>query len=441
MSSNLVAIVGRPNVGKSSLFNRLTAARTAIVEKIPGITRDRLYGQVEWRDRQFTLIDTGGITFRQEDPIDRQVQKQAELAMEEAAVILLVLDGREGLTALDKEIASLLRRSGKTAIPVINKVDTLEDQYYIYSFFSLGLGEPQPISSVHGRGIGDLLDSIYGALPEPGDRVYPPEAIKVAVMGRPNVGKSSLVNTILGEERVIVSEVPGTTREAVDSRFLYRDRDYILIDTAGVRRKSQVKEKLEYYSVLRSLGAADRSDLALLLVSATDGVTEQDVKLAGYIDRAGKGLVLVVNKWDLMEQKEETRQTLLADIRHKIAFAPYAPVLFLSALTGRRVKRLFPLIDKIWEQQRLRLPTSWLNQLLADALLMTPPPTVKGKRRKIYYATQSGVSPPTFILFVNDPRLMHFSYQRYLENRLRESFEYFGTPIRFVINKRTQKGE
>lgn len=441
MSGNLVAIVGRPNVGKSTLFNRLTSARTAIVEKMPGITRDRLYGLVEWRDRQFTIIDTGGITFEREDLLAGQVRRQAELAIEEASVILLVLDAREGLNPLDEEIASFLRRSGKVIIPVANKVDTLDDQYHIYSFFRLGLGDPRPVSSAHGRGIGDLLDCIYSALPEQGDLVYPPDTIKIAVMGRPNVGKSSLVNTILGEDRVIVSEQPGTTREAVDSWFQFKNRNYILIDTAGVRRKSQVKERVEYYSVLRSLSAVDRSDLALLLLDGPDGVTEQDIKLAGYIDRAGKGLILVVNKWDLVDQKEEARRRLEDDIRYKMTFAGYAPVIFISALTGRRVERLFPVINKIWEQQRKRLPTSWLNQLISDAVVMTPPPTVKGQRLKIYYVTQPGVSPPTFVLFVNDPRLMHFSYLRYLENRLRESFEYFGTPIRFIINKRSRKGE
>lgn len=441
MPGNLVAIVGRPNVGKSTLFNRLTSARTAIVEKMPGITRDRLYGLVEWSGRQFTIIDTGGVTFERENLLSEQVRRQAEVAIEEATVILLILDAREGLTPLDGEIASFLRRSGKPIIPVVNKVDTPEDHYYLYSFYSLGLGEPRPVSSAHGRGIGDLLDNIYSALPEQEDPLYPPDTIKVAVMGRPNVGKSSLVNTLLGEERVIVSEQPGTTREAVDSRFQYKNRNYILIDTAGVRKKSQVKEKVEYYSVLRSLGAADRSDLALLLLDGAEGVTEQDIKLAGYIDGAGKGLILVVNKWDLVDTKEESRRQLEKDIRHKIAFAGYAPITFISALTGRRVERLFPLINRIWEEQRRRLPTSWLNQLVADAVLMTPPPTVKGRRLKIYYATQPKISPPTFVLFVNDPRLMHFSYLRYLENRLRESFEYFGTPIRFIINKRSRRGE
>ncbi|NMA92859.1 MAG: ribosome biogenesis GTPase Der [Firmicutes bacterium] len=441
MTGNLVAIVGRPNVGKSTLFNRLTAGRTAIVEKVPGITRDRLYGLVEWRDRQFTLVDTGGITFEREEPLAHQVHRQAEMAIAEAEIILLLLDAREGLNPLDEEIASFLRRSGKEIIPVANKIDTQDDRQLKYIFFSLGLGEPHPISSAHGRGIGDLLDAIYDLLPEQGDPIYPPDSIKVAIIGRPNVGKSSLVNTVLGEERVIVSEEPGTTREAVDSRFQYKDRDYILIDTAGVRRKSQVKEKVEYYGVLRSLGAVDRSDIALLLLDGPEGVTEQDVKLAGYIDRAGKGLVLVVNKWDLIDQRGETRRELKERLRSKIAFAGYAPVAFISALTGYHVKELFPIIDRIWGQQRKRLPTSWLNQLISDAVLMTPPPTVKGRRLKIYYATQPRVAPPTFVLFVNEPRLMHFSYLRYLENRLREGFEYYGTPVRFVIKKRSRKGE
>ncbi len=441
MPGNLVAIVGRPNVGKSTLFNRLTSARSAIVEKIPGITRDRLYGLVEWRDRQFTIIDTGGITFERENLLGGQVLRQAKLAIEEAEVILLVLDAREGPTSLDEEIAVYLRRSGKAIIPVVNKVDDLDDHNHVYSFYSLGLGDLHPISSAHGRGIGDLLDRIYTVLPEEADPVYPSDAVKVAVMGRPNVGKSSLVNTILGEDRLIVSEQPGTTREAVDTRFRFKNRNYILIDTAGVRRKSQIRGKIEYYSILRSLEAVDRSDLALLLLEGPGGITEQDVKLAGYIDRAGKGLLLVINKWDLVTGKDEARSELTEEIRQKMSFAGYAPLMFISALTGRRVEKIFPLINRIWDEQRRRVPTPWLNQLIADAVVMNPPPTVKGQRLKIYYATQPGVCPPAFVLFVNEPALMHFSYLRYLENRLRESFEFFGTPIRIIVRKRKRRGE
>jgi GTP-binding protein len=441
MSSGIVAIVGRPNVGKSTLFNRLTAARTAIEEKVPGVTRDRLYGLAEWCGRSFIVIDTGGITFDGDNPLTEQVRRQAALAVEEAGLILFILDAREGLTALDQEIAGLLRRSGKTIIPVANKIDHPEAAAEVYPFYRLGLGEIMPVSASHGRGTGDLLDRICSLLPAGEEAAYPADAVRVAVVGRPNVGKSSLINNILGEERVIVNDTPGTTREAVDTWFRRGDESYIFIDTAGVRRKSKVKEAVEYYSVVRSLKAIQRADLALLVLDGSEGIAEQDQKLAGYADQVGRGLILVVNKWDLAAKHEKAREKFTAALRHNFAFVPYAPAVFVSALTGRRVEQLFPLIRQTWQEQHKRIATPLLNELVADALAVNPPPSQKGKRLKIYYATQPEVKPPTFIFFVNNPQLMHFSYRRYLENRLRESFGFSGTPIRIKLRQRLGKGE
>lgn len=441
MNGSVVAIVGRPNVGKSTLFNRLTAARTAIVEKMPGVTRDRLYGTVEWCGRGFVVVDTGGITFDREDPLALQVRRQAEAAMEEADLILFILDAREGPTPLDQDIADLLRRSGKAIIPVVNKVDGLDVQASIYPFYRLGLGMLSSISAAHGREVGDLLDRVVEALPTVEDPGHPEDSIRVAVVGRPNVGKSSLVNALLGRERVIVDDRPGTTREAVDTPFQYGENQYLLIDTAGVRRKSRVKEAVEYYSVLRSLKAVERCDVTLLVVDGTGSVAEQDVKLAGLADQAGRGLVVVVNKWDLVEEREEASARFTEQWRRSAAFASYAPLTFISALTGRRVDKLFPIIDAVFAEQHKRIPTPLLNELFGDAVAVTPPPTYKGRRLKIYYATQVQGSPPTFILFVNDPGLMHFSYLRYLENRVRESFKFAGTPVRFKLRMRQKKGE
>jgi GTP-binding protein len=440
LGGNIVAIVGRPNVGKSTLFNRLTAARTAIEEKVPGVTRDRLYGTAEWRGESFIVIDTGGISFERNDPLIRQVRRQAELAVEEAHVILFLLDGREGPAPLDQEIADLLRRSGKPVIPVVNKIDHPGAAAEIMAFYSLGMGDPLPVSAAHGRGTGDLLDRICELLPE--EQVsagLAEEAVRVALVGRPNVGKSQLLNTILGRERVIVSATPGTTRDAVDTLFNYNGSTYVLIDTAGVRRKSRVKEAVEYYSVLRSLKAVERADIALLLLDAESGIAEQDQKLAGYIDQAGRGLIIGVNKWDLIKGRQEARQDWLAEISRAFAFAPYAPVTFISALTGSRVQELFPLFDRVRQELYRRVPTSLLNELVLDALAVNPPPSYKGKRLKIYYAAQVAVKPPTFIFFVNNPQFMHFSYRRYLENRLREAFDFGGVPLRLKIRPRREK--
>ncbi len=440
LGSNIVAIVGRPNVGKSTLFNRLTAARTAIEEKVPGVTRDRLYGTSEWRGISFIVIDTGGITFERHDPIIRQVRHQAELAVEEAQVILFLLDGREGPVPLDQEIANLLRRSGKPVILVVNKIDHVEAAAGVTAFYSLGMGDPMPISASHGRGTGDLLDRICQLLPaEEKGSAAEQDAVRVALVGRPNVGKSQLLNTILGRERVIVSATPGTTRDAVDTSVNFDGASYLLIDTAGVRRKSKVKEAVEYYSVLRALKAVERADLALLLLDGESGIAEQEKKLAGFVEQAGRGLIFAVNKWDLVKGKQEARREWLAEISRGFAFTPYAPVIFISALTGSRVQELFPLFDRLRQELYKRVPTSLLNELLLDALAVNPPPTYKGKRLKIYYATQAAVRPPTFIFFVNNPQFMHFSYRRYLENRLREAFDFSGVPLRLKIRARREK--
>jgi len=443
LSENIIAIVGRPNVGKSTLFNRLTSARTAIEEKMPGVTRDRLYGLFDWRGRNMVVIDTGGITFGGDDQITTQVQKQVNLAVEEAQIIIFLLDGREGLTALDEEIAEMLRRSGKTVIPVINKLDTLAREDERYGFFGLGFNEPLAVSAAHGRGIGDLLDLIFDNLPPGAEEGRPdPEGlVKIAVIGRPNVGKSSLINSLLGKERVVVSREPGTTREAVDTYLSYNDQPCLIIDTAGIRRKSKVKDAVEYYSVLRSLKAVQRADVALLILDGESGITEQDQKLAGYVVETGKGLILVVNKWDLFKGDENSRLSILNELKRKFSFASYAPHIFVSALSGWRLDRLFPLVMQIWQEQHKRISTALLNELLEDALTVNPPPPVKGKRVRIYYATQPEVKPPRFVFFANEPELIHFSYRRYLENRIREAFSFAGTPIEVKFKRRERRGE
>ncbi len=443
MSENIIAIVGRPNVGKSTLFNRLTATRTAIEEKMPGVTRDRLYGFSDWRGHNMVIIDTGGITFGSEDQITTQVQRQVHLAVEEAQLIIFLLDGREGLTALDKEIADMLRRSRKAVLPVVNKLDVFSMEDERYNFYSLGFGEPVAISASHGRGIGEMLDLVYNNLSwNKEDSMQDMEdIIKVAVIGRPNVGKSSMINTLLGKDRVVVSQLPGTTREAVDTYFKYKEQACMLIDTAGIRRKSKVKNDVEYYSVVRSLKAVQRADLAILLIDGETGIAEQDQRLAGYVDQAGRGLVLVVNKWDLVRGNENARYLFVEELERKFSFVSYAPYIFVSALTGWRLEKLFPLIMQIWQEQHRRIPTALLNELLEDVLSVNPPPTVKGRRVKIFYVTQPEVKPPKFVLFSNEPELIHFSYKRYLENRLRESFNFSGTPIVLKFKKRERRGD
>ncbi len=443
MAGNIIAIVGRPNVGKSTLFNRLTKARTAIEEKVPGVTRDRLYGISEWGGKSLVIIDTGGLTFDTTEEFSVRIRAQVELAISEANVIIFLLDGRDGLTPLDQEIAGILRKSGKKVLPVINKLDFHGSEEAVYGFYSIGFGEPMPLSAAHGRGTGEILDAVTNLLPDNDliDSLYPENAIKVAVIGRPNVGKSSIINKILGEERVIVSSEPGTTRDAVDTLFYLEEQPYLLIDTAGMRRKSKVKDSVEYYSVLRSLKAVQRADLALLVLDAEDGITEQDQRLAGFVDQEGRGLVIAVNKWDLKKGVDGARDKQLMDITRQFSFVPYAPVEFISALTGKRLDRLFPILVKVWQEQHKRIPTALLNELLEDALAVNPPPNVKGKRVKIFYGTQPSIKPPTFVLFSNEPELIHFSYKRYLENRIREAFDFMGTPVRIKFNKRVRRGD
>lgn len=435
----IVAIVGRPNVGKSTLFNRFTGGRVAIVEDIPGVTRDRLYRDAEWLNREFTVVDTGGIEFYGKGGIiETKVKQQAQLAIEEADVILFVVDGKSGITPDDEAVANLLRRSSKPVVLAVNKIENYDNQD-VYEFFNLGLGDPIPISAEHGMNTGDLLDAVIDNFPPEEEENLPPETVKIAVIGRPNVGKSSLVNKMLGEERLIVSDIAGTTRDAIDSLLEQDGKHYVIIDTAGMRRKARVNEPTERYSVLRSLRAIDRSDVVLVLIDGVDGVTEQDKKIAGYAHEAGKGMVLVVNKWDLVVKDDKTMHQFDRTIREEMGFLHYAPILYISALSGQRVNKVLEIVDFVAEQQNLRVPTARLNEVIDEALAITPPPTDKGKRLKIFYATQVGVKPPKIVLFVNEPELMHFSYQRYLENQLRKNFGFEGTAMWLMIRKREKE--
>ncbi|EFD93950.1 ribosome biogenesis GTPase Der [Megasphaera lornae] len=434
MYKPLVAVVGRPNVGKSTLFNAIVKKRIAIVEDIPGVTRDRIYFDAEWLGREFTMIDTGGIEFVDAaDRIFTDMRYQAELAIREADVILFVVDGKTGMQPQDEEVANILRTCGKPVLLVVNKIDSVEQEMNMYEFYALGMGDPIGVSAVNLMNLGDLLDSVLQHiqhLPTPEERE---DTIHIALVGRPNVGKSSMTNALLGQERVIVSNVPGTTRDSIDTYWTYNDTSFVLIDTAGMRRKAKVDIPVERYSVVRALRAVDRSDVAVLVLDAQDGVTEQDKKIAGYIHEAGKGCIIVVNKWDLIDKDSKTSQAFEEDIRRELAFLQYAPILFASALTKQRVNRLADMVKFVAEQQHMRVSTSVLNELLEDAQLTNPPPAKGGKLLRIYYMTQASVQPPTFILFVNEPRLMHFSYVRFLENRLRETFGFEGTPIRLIL--------
>ncbi|HBP65971.1 MAG TPA: ribosome biogenesis GTPase Der [Desulfosporosinus sp.] len=443
MSKPVVAIVGRPNVGKSTLFNRITGGLVAIVENMPGVTRDRLYRDADWLGKKFALIDTGGIEFKDlGTPIPTQMRKQAEIAMEEADVVIFVVDAQLPPTADDEMIARTLRRSGKPVLLAANKVENFaEIEGQLYDFLSLGLGEAIPISAVHGMNTGDLLDLVIANFPENSEEVYDPDVIRISVIGRPNVGKSSLVNTMLGKNRVIVSNIPGTTRDAIDTPFEQDGKHYVLIDTAGMRRKARIDELTEQYSVVRSLRAVDRSDVILMLIDAVDGVTEQDKKIAGYAHEAGKAIILVVNKWDLIEKDENTINKFEKTIRVELGFMQYAPTMFISALTGQRVTKIIELVDFVVEQNATRVTTATLNTLLREWLHLNPPPSDKGRRLKVRYLTQVSVKPPTFVFFVNDPELMHFSYKRYLENQMRKHFGFEGTPIRIVIRQKDEEKE
>ncbi|BAF59790.1 predicted GTPase [Pelotomaculum thermopropionicum SI] len=439
MPKPVVAIVGRPNVGKSTLFNRIVGNRVAIVEGEPGVTRDRLYQDAEWSGRSFTLVDTGGLDFKESDEIIQGVRRQAEIAIREADAVLLVVDAKAGLNPGDEEVASIIRRAEKPALLVANKVEKFDSLEQIYDFYRLGLGDPLPVSAAEGLNTGDLLDRLVEMLPPEKEDEYPPEAIKIAVIGRPNVGKSSLVNLILGEERVIVSNVPGTTRDAIDTPFEANGRHYVIIDTAGMRRKSRIDRPTEKYGVIRALRAIDRSDVVLVVLDAVEGVTDQDKRIAGYAHEAGKASVIVVNKWDLVEKDGHTMNRYTEKIREELAFMHYSPLLFTSAATGKRVGKIMELVDMVAGRHSMRISTPGLNALIREAVLRTPPPSDKGRRLKITYAVQGGIKPPKFVLFVNAPDLMHFSYLRYLENQIRAAFGFEGTPIRFVLRKKTKE--
>ena len=436
----LVAIVGRPNVGKSMLFNKLVGQRLSIVEDTPGVTRDRLYAEAEWLNRKFDLVDTGGIEPSADSEILAFMREQAEIAIQNATVIVFLCDIKTGLTASDQEVANLLLRSGKPVVLAVNKMDQVgQTNPDIYEFYNLGLGDPIPVSAVHGHGTGELLDECMKYFPPEEAEAPEDDVIKVAVIGKPNVGKSSLINRILGEQRVIVSDVAGTTRDAVDSYFENQKGKYRLIDTAGMRKKSKVDDRIEKFSVLRSTMAIERCDVCLILIDAQEGVTEQDTKVAGLAHEAGKACIIVVNKWDAVEKDDKTMDRMRQDVRRDLSYMTYAPVVFISALTGQRVDRLFDLINYVNDQASLRITTGMLNTVLADATARVQPPTDKGRRLKIYYMTQIGVKPPHFVCFCNDAMLFHFSYQRYLENQIRSTFGLEGTPIRLTIRQKGDK--
>ena len=440
MSKPTVAIVGRPNVGKSTFFNYIVGKRISIVEDTPGVTRDRVYAEANWRGRNFTLVDTGGIEPESNDVILSQMREQANLAIAMADVIVFVTDIKQGVTAADSDIALMLKKSKKPVILVCNKADNYgKTPDEIYEFYNLGLGEPHRVSAVNAIGIGDVLDAIYDELPPKDENEDDDEIIKVAIIGKPNVGKSSLVNKILGENRVIVSNIAGTTRDAIDSEFENEFGKYVFIDTAGIRRKSKVSENLEKYSVMRSLLAVERADVCLLMIDANEGVTEQDTKIAGEAHEAGKGIIIVVNKWDEYEKENGTLEQYKKDVYNKLSYLSYAPILFISAKTGQRVNKLFEMINSVASQNSLRVSTSVLNQVLNEAIAIVQPPTDKGRRLRVFYMTQASTKPPTFVVFVNDKDLFHFSYERYLVNQIRKEFGLVGTPVRMIVREKSEK--
>lgn len=437
MAKPIVAVVGRPNVGKSTFFNYLVGKRVAIIEDTPGVTRDRIYAEAEWRGRPFMLIDTGGIEPHSDDYIKQQMVRQAQIAIETADVIVFMVDVRTGLTAADEEVAVLLRKSVKPVVLAVNKADSVGAvPPDAYEFYNLGMGEIYPVSSIHGLGTGDLLDAVYAHFPNEDGEPEDTDCIKVAVIGKPNAGKSSIINKLVGEERVIVSDVPGTTRDAIDTYLTHKEKAYMFIDTAGIRRKSRIDESIEHYSTLRSWAAVERADVCVILVDAKDGVTEQDTKIAGYAHEQGKASIIVVNKWDLVSKDTGTLEKYRKEVLEKLEFMSYAPVLFISAKTGQRVERLFELIDYVNEQASFRIQTGVLNDVLNEAVAMVQPPSDKGRRLRVYYMTQTGVRPPSFVLFVNSAELMHYSYERYIKNNLRTNFGFEGTPIRFTIREK-----
>ena len=441
MSKPLVAVVGRPNVGKSTFFNKIIGKRIAIVEDTPGVTRDRIYGDAEWLDYHFTLVDTGGIEPMKEDIISTQMRRQAELAIETADVIIFMVDGREGITAADEDVAEMLRRSGKPIVLAVNKVDHPKFEDTAYDFYALGIGNPITISAEQGLGLGDLLDEVVAYFPKY-DKEYESDAINIAIVGKPNVGKSSLVNALLGYERTIVSNISGTTRDAIDTPFTWNDNDFVLVDTAGIRRKRAIEdETIERYSVIRSLGAIRRADVVLIVIDAAEGMSEQDVRIAGYVHEEGKASVVIVNKWDIIEKDTHTMNEFKKKLYSDLAFMSYVPMLFISAKTGQRVNKVLEMAKYAYDQNSMRISTGTLNDVISEAITVTEPPSDKGRRLKIYYATQFATNPPTFALVVNDPNIMHFSYQRYLENYLRKSFGLDATPIRLKVRQRGKNDE
>lgn len=440
MSKPVVAIVGRPNVGKSTLFNALAGEQISIVKDTPGVTRDRIYADVTWLNYNFTLIDTGGIEPESKDIILSQMREQAEIAIASADVIIFMVDVRQGLVDSDSKVANMLRRSGKPVVLVVNKVDSFQKMMTdVYEFYNLGVGDPVPVSSVGKLGIGDMLDEVVKHFPESAAEDEEDERPRIAIVGKPNVGKSSIINKIVGESRVIVSDIAGTTRDAIDTDITYNGNEYVFIDTAGLRRKNKIKEELERYSIIRTVTAVERADVVLVVIDATEGVTEQDAKIAGIAHERGKGIIVVVNKWDAIEKNDKTIYEHTNRIKDILSFMPYAEILFISAKTGQRVGKIFDTIDMVIENQNLRIHTGVLNEILSEAVAMQQPPSDKGKRLKIFYMTQVSVKPPTFVIFVNNKELMHFSYTRYLENKIRDTFGFRGTALRFIIRERGEK--
>ena len=440
MSKPIVAIVGRPNVGKSTLFNALAGSRISIIQDTPGVTRDRIYADVEWLDRSFTMIDTGGIEPDTNDIILSQMREQAQIAIDTADVILFMTDLKQGLVDADAKVADMLRRSHKPVLLVVNKVDSFaRDEAAVYEFYNLGIGDPYPVSAANRTGIGDLLDEVLKRLPEKNASEEEDTRPKVAIVGKPNVGKSSIINRLLGEDRLIVSDIAGTTRDAVDTVVKYDGREYVFIDTAGIRRKNRIKEDLEHYMIVRAVGAVERADVVVVVIDATEGVTEQDAKIAGIAHERGKGIIIAVNKWDAVEKDTHTVKKFSDKIRQTLSFMAYADILFVSAKSGQRLTRLYSMVDEVIESANRSVGTGVLNEILSEAVALQQPPMDKGKRLKCYYMTQVGVAPPTFVLFVNDKKLMHFSYERYIENQIRTAFGFKGTAIRIITRERAKK--